>query len=127
MSAQLMQSGWGRILLIVVALVVIGIGGYHVYKGVSKRFRNDLLVPPGRGITVVGVGGYTAKGLVFIGAGVLVLVATLRSDPSKATGIDGAVKALGAAPFGRFLLILAALGVAAFGAYSFVRSRYARM
>jgi hypothetical protein len=107
--------------------VVIGIGGYHVYKGVSKRFRKDLTVSPGRGITIVGVGGYTAKGLVFIGAGVLVLVATLRFDPSKATGIDGAVKTLGAAPFGKFLLILAALGVAAFGVYSFVRSRYARM
>jgi hypothetical protein len=127
MTAQLMQSGWGRILLILVGLVVIGIGGYHVYKGVSKRFEKDLKKSPGRGVIAVGVGGYTAKGLVFIGAGILVLVATLRFDPSKATGIDGAVKALGAAPFGKFLLILAALGIAAFGAYSFVRARYARM
>ncbi len=126
-SAQLMQSGWGRILLIVIGLVVIGIGGYHVYKGVSKRFEKDLKVSPGRGITVLGVGGYTAKGLVFVGAGILVLVATLRFDPSKATGIDGAVKTLGEAPFGKFLLIVAALGIAAFGAYSFVRARYARM
>jgi hypothetical protein len=78
-------------------------------------------------VTAVGVGGYTAKGLVFIGAGILVLVATLRFDPSKATGIDAAVKALGEAPFGKFLLILGALGIAAFGAYSFVQSRYARM
>jgi uncharacterized membrane protein YidH (DUF202 family) len=126
-SAQLMQSGWGRILLIVIGLVIIGVGGYHVYKGVSKRFEKDLKVSPGRGITALGVGGYAAKGLVFVGAGVLVLVATLRFDPSKATGIDGAVKALGEAPFGKFLLILAALGIAAFGAYSFVRARYARM
>ena len=126
-SAQLMQSGWGRILLIVIGLVVIGIGGYHVYKGVSKRFEKDLKVSPRRGITALGVGGYTAKGLVFVGAGILVLVATLRFDPSKATGIDGAVKTLGEAPFGKFLLILAALGIAAFGAYSFVRAQYARM
>ncbi|MDT5326148.1 MAG: hypothetical protein QOF25_3300 [Mycobacterium sp.] len=126
-SAQLMQSGWGRALLILVGLVVIGIGGYHVYKGVSKRFEKDLKVFPGRAVTAVGVGGYTAKGLVFIGAGILVLVATLRFDPSKATGIDAAVKALGEAPFGKFLLILGALGIAAFGAYSFVQSRYARM
>ncbi|MCW2557115.1 MAG: hypothetical protein JWP55_1079 [Mycobacterium sp.] len=127
MSAQLMQSGWGKALLVVIGLVVICIGGYHVYKGVSKKFEKDLKVSPGHGITALGVGGYTAKGLVFIGAGVLVLVATLRSDPSKATGIDGAVKTLGEAPFGKFLLILAALGIAAFGVYSFVRSRYARM
>jgi hypothetical protein len=126
-SAQLMQSGWGRALLEVIRLVVICIGGYHVYKGVSKKFEKDLKVVQGGGITAVGVGGYTAKGLVFIGAGLLVLVATLRSDPSKATGIDWAVKTLGEAPFGKFLLILAALGIAAFGVYSFVRSRYARM
>jgi hypothetical protein len=30
-------------------------------------------------------------------------------------------------PFGKFLLIAAALGLAAFGAYSFVRSRHGRM
>jgi len=127
MSAQLMQSGWGRTALIVVGLVVIGIGGYHVYKGVSKKFEKDLKVSAGRGITALGVGGYTAKGLVFVGAGLLVLIGTLRFDPSKTTGIDGALKTLGEAPFGKFLLILAALGIAAFGAYSFVRSRYARM
>jgi type IV secretory pathway VirB2 component (pilin) len=127
MSAQLMQSGWGKAILVVIGLVVICIGGYHVYKGVAMKFEKDLKATPGRGVTALGVGGYTAKGLVFIGAGVLVLVATLRSDPSKATGIDGAVKTLGEAPFGKFLLILAALGIAAFGIYSFVRSRYARM
>jgi len=51
----------------------------------------------------------------------------LQTDPSKASGLDAAVKALGHAPFGKVLLILAALGIAAFGAYSFVRARYGRM
>jgi len=55
------------------------------------------------------------------------IVATLTSDPAKASGLDGAVKTLGAAPFGRILLILAALGFAAYGLYSFVKSRYGRM
>ena len=50
-----------------------------------------------------------------------------RADPAKASGLDAAVKTLGQAPFGQFLLILAALGIAAFGAYSFVRSRYGRL
>jgi hypothetical protein len=126
-SAQLMQSGWGKAILVVIGLVVIGVGGYHVYKGVSKKFAEELKVSPSRGVTALGMSGYAAKGLVFVGTGILVLVATLHSDPSKSTGIDGAVKALGEAPFGKFLLVLAALGIAAFGGYSFVRSRYARM
>lgn len=127
MSAELMQSGWGRALLIAVALGLIGVGGYHVYKGASKKFLKDLRVSGGTGINAVGVGGYVAKGLVLAGAGVLVIVATLQADPSKASGIDAAVKALGNAPFGKFLLIVAALGIAAFGAYSFVRARFGRM
>lgn len=127
MSAQLMDSGWGKTLLIVVGLGVAVVGGYHVYKGASKKFMKDLRVSGGTGVTAVGVTGYVAKGLVLGGAGVLVVVATLQAEPAKAAGLDAAVKTLGQAPFGKFLLILAALGIAAFGAYSFVRSRYGRM
>jgi Domain of Unknown Function (DUF1206) len=127
MSAQMMQSGWGKAVLIALGLGLIAVGGYHVYKGATKKFRKDLRVFGGTGIKVVGVSGYVAKGVVLAGAGILVIVATLQADPSKATGFDSAVKTLGHAPFGKVLLVVAALGVAAFGAYSFVRSRYGRM
>jgi len=127
MSAQLMGSGWGKTLLILVGLVVAVVGGYHVYKGAAKKFQKDLRKYAGTAITAVGVTGYVAKGLVLLGAGLLVIFATLTADPSKATGLDAAVKTLGHAPFGKVLLILAALGIAAFGAYSFVRSRHGRM
>jgi hypothetical protein len=127
LSAQLMQSGWGKTLLFAVALGLVGVGGYHVYKGVSKKFLKDLRVWGGSGITAVGVSGYVAKGLVLAGAGILVIVATLQAEPSQAAGFDPAVKTLGQAPFGKFLLILAALGIAAFGAFSFVRARVGRM
>ncbi|WP_326547242.1 DUF1206 domain-containing protein [Mycolicibacterium sp. ND9-15] len=127
LSAQLMQTGWGKAVLIVVGLGLIGVGGYHVYKGVTKRFFNDLRASGGTGVTAVGITGYGAKGLVLAGAGVLVIVATLQADPAKATGLDAAVKTLGHAPFGKFLLILAAVGIAAFGVYNFVRARSGRM
>jgi Domain of Unknown Function (DUF1206) len=127
MSAQLMQSGWGKTLLVLVGLGVAAVGGYHVYKGATKKFMKDLRVSGGTGVTAVGMTGYIAKGLVFAGAGLLVIIATLTADPAKAAGLDAAVKALGEAPYGKILLILAALGIAAFGAYSFVRSKHGRM
>ena len=127
MSAQLMQSGWGKALLIAVGIGVAAVGGYHVYKGAAKKFFKDLRVSGGTAVTAVGVSGYVAKGLVLVGAGLLVIFASLTADPSKAAGLDAAVKTLGQAPFGKFLLIMAALGIAAFGAYSFVRSRHGRM
>lgn len=127
LSAQLMGSGWGKTLLILVGLGVLGVGGYHVYKGFSKKFCKDLRGSVSGFVEKIGVTGYVAKGLVFAGAGILVIVATVTADPSKAAGLDAAVKTLGQAPFGKFLLILAAIGIAAFGAYSFARSRYGRM
>ncbi|QYB01527.1 DUF1206 domain-containing protein [Rhodococcus sp. USK10] len=127
MSARLMESGAGKTLLVIVGLVAVAIGGYHIYKGAAKNFLDDLKGTPSKFVEPLGVVGYVAKGLVIAGAGVLVIVAVLNSDPSKATGIDGAVKTLGSAPFGQFLLILAALGIAAYGLYSFVMARYARM
>jgi hypothetical protein len=127
LSAQMMESGWGKAILVALALGLIAVGGYHVYKGVAKKFFKDLRVTGGSAIRAVGIGGYAAKGVVLMGTGVLVAIATLQADPSKATGLDAAVKTLGQAPFGRFLLIAAAAGLAAFGVYSFVRSRYGRM
>ncbi|AFM16740.1 protein of unknown function (DUF1206) [Mycolicibacterium chubuense NBB4] len=126
-SAQLMQSGWGKALLIAVGIGVAAVGAYHVYKGASEKFLDELRVSGGTFVTATGVTGYVAKGLVLAGAGILVVVATLQADPSKASGLDAAVKTLGQAPFGKVLLILAAIGIAAFGVYSFIRARYSRM
>ncbi|KWX67360.1 DUF1206 domain-containing protein [Mycobacterium sp. NAZ190054] len=127
LSAQLMQSGWGKAILIAVGVGVAAIGAYHVYKGVSEKFLDDLRVCGGTAVTATGITGYVAKGLVLAGAGLLVVIATLQADPAKASGLDAAVKTLGQAPFGKVLLIAAAVGIAAFGAYSFIRSRYSRM
>lgn len=131
MSAQMMQSGVGRIVLIVVGLVVIGVGGYHVYKGATSKFYHDLTIsessPQSSWVTPIGIGGYVAKGLVLGGAGILVIVATLQFDPAKASGIDAALKTLGQAPFGKILLVIAAVGIAAYGVYNFVHSKFGRM
>ena len=113
--------------MIAVGLGVVAVGGYHVYKGFSKKFCKDLRGSCSGAVEKVGITGYIAKGLVFAGAGLLVIIASLTADPSKAAGLDAAVKTLGQAPYGKFLLILAALGIAAFGAYSFVRSKHGRM
>jgi hypothetical protein len=127
LSGEMMQSGWGKAVLIVVALVLLGVGGYHVYKGATKGFLDELTVSGSQAVTWTGIIGYVAKGLVLIGVGILVVVATLTSDPSKATGVDAAVKTLGSAPFGKVLLVLAAIGIAAYGAYGFIHARYAKM
>ncbi|BBY18364.1 DUF1206 domain-containing protein [Mycolicibacterium litorale] len=127
LSIWLMRSPEGKALLAVIGLGVTALGCYYAFKGASRRFRDDLTISGGRLLTVLGVCGHVAEGLVLAGAGVLVVVASIRADPSKATGLDGAVKALGQAPFGSVLIGIAAAGFAAYGMYSFALTRYARM
>ena len=55
LSAQMMQSGWGKAVLIAVGLGLVGVGGYHVYKGVSKKFLKDLKTSGGTWVNWVGI------------------------------------------------------------------------
>jgi hypothetical protein len=127
LSARLMRSPEGKAVLVAVGVIIVVIGCYFAFKGASRRFCDDLKVSPGTVVTVLGVVGYVAEGLVLAGVGVLVIVAAVRADPSKATGLDGAVKTLGHGPNGTVLVLCAALGFAAYGCYSFALSRYSRM
>ena len=122
-----MQSGAGKAALIVIGLGVIGDRRLSHLQG-----RLEEVPRRPQGLRWTGAhadrdDGLHRQGPVLAGAGILVIVATLRADPAKAAGIDAAVKTLGQAPFGRILLILAAVGFAAYGAYCFVLARFARM
>jgi uncharacterized protein DUF1206 len=126
-SARLMQSGGGKAVLVGVGLVIVVIGAYYARKGVSRKFLDDLNTDGGRLITALGVCGHVAEGVVLSAVGISVVVATFLGDPTKASGLDGAVKALDATRFGTAILIAAAVGFTAYGLYSFALARYSRM
>ena len=83
MSARLMQTGAGTIALIVGGVIIVAVGGYHVYKGASRTFLDDLKGKSSDLVRRLGMVGYIAKGLAIAGAGVLIIVAATLSEPSK--------------------------------------------
>ena len=127
LSARLMDSAAGKAVLVAVGVAIAAFGLYFVYKGASRRFLGDLTVPGGRLITVLGFVGHVAEGIVLGAAGVSVIGASFLRDPSRATGLDAAVRALGQAEYGRLMLLAAAAGFAAYGLYSIALTRYSRM
>ena len=126
-SARLMQTGAGTVALIAGGVVIVAVGGYHIYKGASQNFLGDLKGRSSDLVRRLGTVGYIAKGLAIAGAGILVIVAASLTEPNKATGIDGALKTLGAQPYGVVLLIAAGLGIITYGLYSFAMARYTKM
>lgn len=131
LSARLMAHPAGTVLLIVVGLGLVVAGAFFVHRGVTRSFRENLKrLPPGtagRAVMWLGRAGYAAKGVALAVLGVLVVVATVRSDPEQSSGLDGALKALQEQPFGAWILGAVALGLICYGAFMVVRARYQRM
>jgi hypothetical protein len=131
LTAKLMGAPAGRLLVAALGIAIVAVGVYHVVKGAKQKFLEDLQrLPSGSAGPVVrrlGVVGYVAKGVALAIVGVLFVTAAAQADPSKATGLDGALHTLRDQPAGVVLLVIVALGFVAFGAYSFVRARYGRI
>lgn len=131
LTAGLLGSPGGRVLVIAVGLAVGVIGGYHIYKGASRRFEDELRPTAdqkiGAAVTATGMIGYIAKGVALLVVGVLFGWAALGSDPEKATGLDGAVQTIAALPAGAVLLCIVGAGLMLYGVYSVLCARYASL
>lgn len=126
-TANLMSKPFGQILVGAVGLAVVGVAVYHVHKGWTKKFLQDLREHPGQWVVRAGRFGYIAKGIALGVVGALFVIAAVKSEPEKASGLDGALHTLRDAPFGPILLTLIALGFASYAVYSFARAKYARV
>ena len=131
-SAGIMAHSGGRWLVGLVGLVVLGVGIGMVVYGLKKKFTKHLntqeMAPSVRKTTIrLGMGGYTAKGVSYGIAGILVVAAAVTYDPDKARGLDAALKTLAANSWGVWLLGLIGLGIAAFGVYCFAQAKYRKV
>jgi hypothetical protein len=126
-TASLMSHTGGRLLVGAIGVGIVVVAGYHVYKGWTRKFLEDLREDPGTWAVNAGRFGYIAKGVALSVVGFLFVLAAVHKAPSEATGLDGGLRTLRDAPAGGVLLTLVALGFAAYGIYSFARARYARV
>jgi hypothetical protein len=131
-TARLLAHSWGEWLVAAVAVAVIVTGVVLVVMGLREKFadklRTDDMRPWQRTwLPRLGLFGYAARGAVFVLIGGFLLRAAFEHDPNESVGVDGALHRLAAASFGPPLLALVALGLGAYGAYSFVEARWRRV
>ncbi|SDY84268.1 DUF1206 domain-containing protein [Tessaracoccus flavus] len=128
LSARLMATGWGSILLVIVGLAIVAIGVGMIVSGVRQRFMRHVDVSPKsqKWFVPLGIAGYVAKGLAVAAVGVLFVVAVWTSDPSQTGGLDGALKSFTQLPFGRVVLFGIAVGLITYGLFCLARARKAK-
>jgi hypothetical protein len=112
----------GRVLLGLGGGTILVIAGAMTYTGVRRTFMGDLdvrhLGPAARqAIEVVGAAGHLARALALGVIGVLAGTAALSVDPARAGGLDAALRTLSGTAPGTSLLVVVAVGFAAFGLF----------
>lgn len=128
-SAQFMHTVAGRLFVGAVGVVVVIVGCFLFSEGPRRSFAGNLsfgdAAPVWRRITITaGVVGACTRGIVFALAGVLVIVAAATASPAKAGGIDTALRTVAHAPYGRAILLVAAIGIASFGVFALAEARW---
>jgi hypothetical protein len=126
--------GWpaGTWLVAIAGVVLIGVGLFQGYRGISKDFLKDSKteeMSPGtrRWIQRIGTLGHLARMVVFCLVGAFLIHAAVDYNPTQAVGLDGALAKIDHASYGPLLLGVVTAGLVAFGVYSLSDARYRRI
>lgn len=121
--AKTLGVPFGEWLIVGAGLLILGAGVASFARAFVDHFGRGLENREPKTRTWAGVlarVGYAARGIALAPAGVLLANAGLHARASGANGLEGALNALAARPFGEPLLALTALGLLAFGAFAVV-------
>jgi hypothetical protein len=128
-AATLLSWPAGTWLVGAAGAVVIGVGLWNLYRGLSGKFEDrwrtgEMGATARRWGGRAGTVGHVARAVVFGLIGIFVIKAALEYDPKEAIGLDGALQKLASAAYGPYLLGITAAGLIAYGVYCLVDARY---
>jgi len=131
-TARLLSQPFGRWLVVLVGVTVIGVGFSYFYRAYTTEFLDQFDVLEMSKIelfwaTHLGRLGMSARGSISGVIGIFLTQAALRFNPEEAKGLGGALKAIAQQPYGLFLLGIIAIGLIAYGIYEIVLARYRRI
>jgi hypothetical protein len=129
MTAKLLDLPAGPWIVGLVGLGVVGYGANTAWRGWKEKFLEHLDIDgrtgdDGKAFRLFGKIGYIAKGVSLAVVGLLFVYAGVTHDPKKSGGLDQALHKVLQQPFGQFLLLAIAAGLAAYGLFCFARARH---
>ena len=126
--------GWpgGPVLVAAIGAILIGVGLYQAYRGVTGRFLEDsdtgpMSRPARRAFVALASFGHLARAVIFVVIGFGLIRAAIAYAPGNIVGLDGALAKLAHSSGGPLLLGAVAAGLIGFGLYSIADARYHRM
>lgn len=107
-----------RVVFFVVGVVFVVLAIRSIYRGIRRRFGDDLKEGVSRKVLVLGQAGFIGKGITFAIVGVMMVI-TVLDGRTGTPGLESVLRLLNLSPAGGFFLLLKAFGLALFGVYCF--------
>lgn len=121
-AALALREDFGPELLVAVGVCVAGVGLFHLYEAFTGAFCHQLDLAGSsrawrRYVLLSGRVGYVARGVLFAIIGLGAIRAGRNLDPRAVKGLREALQSLTEQPFGRELLVGAAVGLMTYALY----------
>jgi hypothetical protein len=131
-TSKLLALPLGRVIVGLVGAAFVAATLWSVYRAVSGKYEEKLsLYEMGRGgrgfAHTVAWAGLFSRAVVWALVALFLLRAAFFHDASETVGLDGALRAVSSAPFGRALLTVLAIGLLGYSAFGLVEARYRRV
>jgi len=128
-TATLLRTGWGRLLLILVGVLVVAaaveMGRRSVWLDFRERFTAEHMSRALAILTrVLGGFGCIARSVVFVLVGVFIIKAAVLSSAKQVKGLDAVFRSVASSTDGSWLLALLACGLFCYGLYCLLEARY---
>jgi hypothetical protein len=119
----------GRYVVFAAAAGFLGAAAFNGYRALTGKFRKRLRTErmneaEEQAATWAGTLGHAARFVVFGLIGLFLAKAAWEFDADETRSLDGALREVAAQPYGTFLLCAVAIGLGAYGLYSFAQARY---
>jgi hypothetical protein len=126
-TARVLHWPAGRVLVVIVGLGLLAGAAYLLWRAVAAHAQDEPAVVDAAprettSIEVLGRIGNIARAALLGLVGAFLVDAAIEYDPDKTVGLDGALKRILDQSYGDVLVVLVALGFAAFGVYSIARA-----
>jgi hypothetical protein len=128
-TADMLRTGWGRLLLILVGVLALAAGVEAGRRSVRldfrERFAAEHMSRPLAVLTrALGGFGCSARCVVFVLVGFFVLKAVVLASATQTKGLDAVFRLVASSPYGSWLLGLLASGLLCYGLYCLLEARY---
>ncbi len=130
--AEFLSKPKGEWLVGVIALILVAIGVYQVYYGLSEKYKKHVQqmnekTQGSKLLLLSGKIGYPARGIVWLLLSFLLFKAVIESDKHGATDTGGVFTFVENGPFGSYMLAAIGIGLVAYGIFNFIRAKYETM